>query len=78
MLFSSPSLVKNASYTLYTNGTVSAGSTAAFHGFYADGTYTNGTSVGTFTATYNSTVGGTASGSPGPGGQPGKPGGRPR
>jgi hypothetical protein len=71
LLFGGGNMERDASYTLYTGGTVSGGTN--FHGLYSGGSYTKGAAVGTFTAAAYATVG-TASGSPGPGGQPGTPG----
>jgi hypothetical protein len=71
MLFGGGALVRGASYTLYSGGSVSGGTN--FHGLYSGAAYTKGSAVGTFTASAYATIG-TASGSPGPGGQPGTPG----
>lgn len=47
LLFSSPSLVANTSYTIYTGGSISGGTSA--YGLYTSATYTKGTSAATFT-----------------------------
>lgn len=78
LLFSSSALEANASYTIYTGGSIANGTN--FHGLYSGASYTKGTSAGTFTAsTMVSTVGNVSGGmGGGPGGNPGgNPGGRP-
>ena len=67
VFFSSPDLAAGATYTVYSGGSLS-GNTENWNGWFADGTYTVGTELGTFTSNdINTTVG---QGS-GPGGGPG-------
>ncbi|MDR2953893.1 MAG: carbohydrate-binding domain-containing protein [Prevotella sp.] len=66
MLFSSPLMAANTSYTIYTGGSISGGTST--YGLYTGATYTKGNSVGTFTtSSMVNTVGSTG----GPGGNPG-------
>ena len=72
MVFTSPSLVSDKTYTVLTGGSVSGGS--EFHGLYTGATYSGGTQSLTFVA--NSMVisaGGVAGGPGGPGGMRGAP-----
>ncbi|NDV46755.1 carbohydrate-binding domain-containing protein [Paludibacter sp. 221] len=71
MLFSSPSLQTSTAYSILINGTITS-TESAFHGLYANATYTNGTSANTFT-TGSSSGSVTSVGTNGIGG-----GGRPR
>ncbi|MBE9461449.1 carbohydrate-binding domain-containing protein [Dyadobacter subterraneus] len=64
MLFSSPKLKSNVTYTVYTGGSVADGTD--FNGLYTSGTYTAGTQSSTFTTSSMVTKSG---GSTGPGGR---------
>lgn len=66
LLFSSPDLSANTSYTLYTGGSVSGGS--AFNGLYTGATYTKGTAAKTFTTSAKVTSVGNVSSGGNPGG----------
>ena len=48
VLFSSSAITSGASYTIYTGGSISGGT--SWNGYYTGGTYTAGTSVATFTS----------------------------
>lgn len=63
ILFSSPSLVANTTYTIYTGGSISGGT--SMYGLYTGATYTKGTSVGTFTPSSMLTTVGTSGNNPG-------------
>jgi len=65
MLFSSPKLKANTSYTVYTGGSVSNGT--SLNGLYTSGTYVKGSATSGTTFTTSSMVT-TAGGSAGPGG----------
>ncbi|EIY59644.1 hypothetical protein HMPREF1071_03384 [Bacteroides salyersiae CL02T12C01] len=73
LLFSSPQL-ENGSYTIYTGGSVTDGS--SFYGLYTGAIYDGGTQAATFTANSMVTQIGSASGGGNPGGG-GGPGGGP-
>ena len=73
LLFSSPQL-DNGSYTIYTGGSVTDGS--SFYGLYTGAIYDGGTQAATFTANSMVTQIGSASGGGNPGGG-GGPGGGP-
>jgi len=69
VLFSSPSLVEG-SYTIYSGGSISGGT--SFHGLYENAIYTSGTQLSTFSAssmvtTVGSSQGGNQGGPNGPG-----------
>ena len=68
ILLSSDKLVKSASYTLYTGGSVTGGE--EFHGYYINGIYSNGTSVKNFTTSNMVTTVGSTSSGPGGGNRP--------
>ena len=74
VFFSSPDIAAGATYTVYSGGSLN-GNTENWNGWFADGTYTVGTELGTFTSNnVNTTVGqGSGPGGGGPGG-PGGPG----
>ncbi|MCS3283729.1 hypothetical protein NXV73_16395 [Bacteroides salyersiae] len=65
LLFSSPQL-ENGSYTIYTGGSVTDGS--SFYGLYTGAIYDGGTQAATFTANSMVTQIGSASGGGNPGG----------
>ncbi|MCD8044550.1 MAG: carbohydrate-binding domain-containing protein [Tannerellaceae bacterium] len=68
LLYSSPSLQSNTSYTIYTDGSISGGNN--FYGLYTGATYTGGNSAGSFTtSSMVSTVGTSSGGMGGPGGR---------
>ena len=71
IFFSSPDIAAGATYTVYSGGSLS-GNTENWNGWFADGTYTIGTELGTFTSdNINTTVGqggGPGNGGPGNGG----------
>jgi hypothetical protein len=75
ILFSSPGLQKNTSYTISSGGSVSGGT--SFYGLYSGATYTGGSSLSTFTTSSMVTAIGSAAGGMGGGGFPGGGGGRP-
>ena len=69
ILFSSPSLTANTTYTINTGGSVAGGT--EFHGLYTNATYSGGSSSTSFTTnSIVTTVGSTGGGNPG-GGNPG-------
>lgn len=72
MLFSSPNITKGSSYSVVTGGTVSD-YTDYWQGWYADGSWSGGSTLTTFTASSIVTSLGSSSG----GGPGGGPGGRP-
>ena len=74
MLFSSPSMTANTSYTIYTGGSISGGSST--YGLYTGATYTKGSSAGTFTTSSMVTSVGSSGSNSGGGTTPGG-GGRP-
>ena len=62
-LFSSPALIANNSYSIYTGGNISGGTEQ--YGMYTGGTYTSGTLISTFTvSSMVSTVGNTGGNRP--------------
>lgn len=71
VFFSSPDIKSGETYTVYTGGALS-GNTINWNGWFDDGTYTDGTELGTFTSNNINTTVGQGSG---PGGGPGGPGG---
>lgn len=71
LFFSSPAMTSNQTYTLYSGGSLSDNS-SNWNGLFVDGTYTTGTSLGSFTT---SSVVTTVGSSGGPGGGPGNGGG---
>ena len=78
LFFSSPDIISGATYTVSKGGTVS-GASDSWNGWYEGGTWSSGTTVGTFTSSGIVTVVGSSNG---PGGGPGGnhgggPGGRP-
>lgn len=54
LLFSSPDINANTSYTIYKGGSITGAT--EFYGFYTGGTYTGGSSANTFTASSSSMV----------------------
>lgn len=73
--FSTPDIASGASYTLSSGGTLT-GSTDSWNGWYAGGTWSGGSTVGTFTSNSIVTTVGTSAG--GGGGAPNGGGGGPR
>jgi len=69
MLFSSSSMTANTSYTIYTEGSISGGTST--YGLYSGATYTKGSSASTFTISSMVTSVGSTGGNPGGGGYPG-------
>ena len=75
VFFSSPDIRSGGTYTVYSGGTLS-GNTVNWNGWFEDGTYTEGTELGTFTSSDINTVvgqgngpeGGPGNGGPGNGG----------
>ncbi len=69
VFFSSPDIKSGGTYTVYTGGQLS-GNTVNWNGWFQDGTYSDGTELGTFTSSgINITVGqGNGHGGPGNGG----------
>lgn len=73
MMFSSPKMQPNTSYTIYTGGEITGGS--HFYGWYTGATYSKGSSSESFTT--GSAAGSVTSVGSGSGGPGGGPGGRP-
>ena len=72
IFFSSPDIRQGATYMVYTGGSL-RDNTINWNGWFEDGTYTQGTKLGTFTSdNINTTVG--QSNGPGGGGRPGNGG----
>lgn len=72
LLFSSPDLKQNSTYTIYNGGTVS-GSGTEWHGYYYDGyDYSAGSQSAQFTQTSMITTVGNSGGGGGGGGRPGR------
>ncbi|MCD8264281.1 MAG: carbohydrate-binding domain-containing protein [Tannerellaceae bacterium] len=76
VLFSSPALTGNTTYTIYSGGTVTGGND--FYGLYSGASYNGGSQLATFTTSSLVTTAGNFSGGIGGGGgvSPGRPGGR--
>ena len=70
MLYSSPSLASNSTFTLYSGGSVTGGTTL-FNAYTTGGTYTAGTANSSFTTSSMVTTVGTGGGPGGGGGRPG-------
>lgn len=70
VFFSSPDIKSGGTYTVYSGGTLS-GNTVNWNGWFEDGTYADGTELGTFTSSSINTTVGQGNG---PGGGPGGPG----
>ena len=70
LFFSSPDIKTGETYTVYSGGSLS-GNTVNWNGWFEDGTYTDGTELGTFTSNSLTTTVGQSNG---PGGGPGNGG----